>query len=78
MPFLLKIQAPHLLGPTGSDLQSYGQEGAVLAGYHFDTHFLTIHGKSRFPGLNLWLKNGQKVEGAIPEGCLLVQAGKQV
>ena len=74
----LMKQAPHLLGPTGSDLQSYGQEGAVLAGYHFDTHFLTIHGKSRFPGLNLWLKNGQKIEGAIPEGCLLVQAGKQM
>ena len=74
----MKNQAPHLLGPTGSDLKSYGQEGTVLAGYHYDANFLTIHGRSKFPALNIWVKNGQKVEGSVPEGCLLVQTGKQV
>lgn len=72
------IQGPHKLAPTGSNLQAYGHEGTVLAGYHYDLNFLTIHGKSRFPGLNIWYRNGQRVEVKVPEGCLLIQAGKQV
>ncbi|MED6171807.1 hypothetical protein PIB30_044225 [Stylosanthes scabra] len=74
---LMKL-GPHLLAPTGSDLQKYGQEGTILAGYHYDLNFLTIHGKSRFPGLNIWLRNGQKVEVKVPLGCLLIQTGKQI
>ncbi|KAF8395877.1 hypothetical protein HHK36_019832 [Tetracentron sinense] len=69
---------PHLLAPTGSDLQRYGQEGTVFAGYHYDLNFLTIHGRSRFPGLSIWLRNGQKVEVKVPVGCLLIQTGKQL
>lgn len=71
-------QGPHLLAPTGSDLHRYGQEGTVFAGYHYDLNFLTIHGRSRFPGLNIWLRNGEKVEVKVPVGCLLIQTGKQV
>ncbi|PON86263.1 Non-heme dioxygenase N-terminal domain containing protein [Trema orientale] len=74
----LMKQGPHLLAPTGSDLRSYGQEGTVFAGYHYDLNFLTIHGRSRFPGLNIWLRNGQKVEVKVPVGCLLIQTGKQI
>ena len=48
--------APHLLAPTGSDLSKYTEVGTVFAGYHYDLNFLTIHGKSRFPGLYIWLK----------------------
>jgi len=43
-----------------------------------DFNFLTIHGKSRFPGLFVWLKNGTKIPVAVPDGCLLLQAGKQL
>lgn len=50
----------------------------MFAGYHYDLNFLTIHGRSRFPGLNIWLRNGQKVEVKVPVGCLLIQTGKQV
>ncbi|KAH7570665.1 hypothetical protein ACOSP7_018992 [Xanthoceras sorbifolium] len=74
----LMKQGPHLLAPTGSDLRRYGQEGTVFAGYHYDLNFLTIHGRSRFPGLNIWLRNGQKVGVKVPVGCLLIQAGKQI
>ncbi|KAK9910006.1 hypothetical protein M0R45_033983 [Rubus argutus] len=74
----LMQQGPHLLAPTGSDLRRYGQEGTVFAGYHYDLNFLTIHGRSRFPGLNIWLRNGQKVEVKVPVGCLLIQTGKQI
>lgn len=67
----------HLLAPTGSDLKCHGKKGTVFAGYHYDISFLTIHGRSRFPGLNIWLRNGQKVEVKVPLGCLLIQTGKE-
>ncbi|KAJ6829117.1 uncharacterized protein M6B38_359925 [Iris pallida] len=73
----LMKQGPHLLAPTGSDLRRHGCEGTVFAGYHYDLNFLTIHGRSRFPGLSIWLRNGQKVEVKVPIGCLLIQTGKQ-
>lgn len=69
---------PHLLAPTGSDLDKYGKLGTVLAGFHYDLNFLTIHGKSRYPGLYIWPRNGKKTLVKIPDGCLLVQAGKQM
>ncbi|KAI8905922.1 hypothetical protein EDD86DRAFT_193620 [Gorgonomyces haynaldii] len=69
---------PHLLAPTGSNLAKYGQVGTVLAGFHTDLNLLTIHGKSRFPGLYIWTPQGDKLLVKIPDGCLLVQAGKQL
>lgn len=48
------------------------------AGYHYDLNFLTIHGKSRFPGLFVWLRDGRRVAVQIPAGCLFIQAGKQL
>ncbi|ESQ32510.1 hypothetical protein EUTSA_v10004473mg [Eutrema salsugineum] len=74
----LMKQGPHLLAPTGSDLSCYNEEGTIFAGYHYDLNFLTIHGKSRFPGLYIWLRNGEKVAVKVPVGCLLIQAGKQI
>lgn len=74
----LMFQGPHLLAPTGSDLKKFGKERTILAGYHYDLNFLTIHGRSRFPGLFIWVKSGQKLEVSVPPGCLLIQAGKQL
>ncbi len=68
---------PHLLAPTGSDFNKHGKEGTVLAGYHYDLNFMTIHGKSRFPGLYIWLRDGRKILVKVPDRCLLIQAGKQ-
>lgn len=67
-----------LLGPTGSDLDKYNRVGDVLAGFHYDISFLTIHGKSRFPGLFIWLRNGEKIAVKVPKGCFLLQAAKQL
>ena len=50
----------HLLAPTGSDL-ARNEVGAIFAGFHYDIAFLTAHGKSRFPGLYVWLRNNQKL-----------------
>jgi len=68
---------PHLLAPTGSDFNRFGKLGTVLASYHYDLNFLTIHGKSRFPGLFVWTREGKKMAVKVPTGCLLLQAGKQ-
>lgn len=64
----------HLLAPTGSDLKKY-DVGTPFAGFHYDLNFLTIHGKSRYPGLFVWLRNWKKMVAKVPEGCLLLQAG---
>ncbi|KAI1350209.1 hypothetical protein F5Y01DRAFT_286659 [Xylaria sp. FL0043] len=71
---------PHLLAPTASDLQKYGQKNTILAGFHTDLNFLTIHGRSRYPGLHIWARNtGRRIPVKIPPGQnLLVQAGKQL
>lgn len=71
---------PHILAPTASDLKKYGNEGTILAGFHTDLNFLTIHGRSRYPGLHIWARNtGKRIAVKIPPGnYLLVQAGKQL
>lgn len=69
--------APHLLAPTGSNLKEHGKLNTVFAGYHYDLNFLTIHGKSRFSGLYVWTRGGRKMLVKVPDGCLLLQAGKQ-
>lgn len=74
-------RSPHLLAPTASDLQKYGAKDTILAGFHTDLNFLTIHGRSRYPGLHIWARNtGRRIPVKIPPGgnYLLVQAGKQL
>ncbi|KAF8600875.1 Clavaminate synthase-like protein [Ceratobasidium sp. AG-I] len=71
---------PHLLAPTASDLKKYGKKDTILAGFHSDLNFLTIHGRSRYPGLHIWARNtGRRIAVKVPAGrYLLVQAGKQL
>ncbi|KAM5530742.1 hypothetical protein V8D89_015602 [Ganoderma adspersum] len=72
---------PHLLAPTASDLEKYGEKDTILAGFHTDLNFLTIHGRSRYPGLNIWARNtGKRIPVKFPPTgrYLLVQAGKQL
>ncbi|KDQ31103.1 hypothetical protein PLEOSDRAFT_1054214 [Pleurotus ostreatus PC15] len=72
---------PHILAPTASDLVKYGQKDTILAGFHSDLNFLTIHGRSRYPGLHIWARNtGKRIPVKLPPTgrYLLVQAGKQL
>src|SRR3984957_21142598 len=73
--------SPHILAPTASDLVKYGKENTILAGFHTDLNFLTIHGRSRYPGLHIWARNtGKRIPVQFPPTgrYLLVQAGKQL
>ena len=61
----------------------YGKKDTILAGFHTDLNFLTIHGRSRYPGLNIWARNtGKRISVKFPStgdgNYLLVQAGKQL
>eukprot|EP00834_Sanchytrium_tribonematis_P007034 NODE_583_length_5729_cov_0.479574.p1 type:complete len:363 gc:universal NODE_583_length_5729_cov_0.479574:4894-3806(-) len=67
----------HLLAPTGSDLSNV-ETGNVLAAFHSDMNLITVHGKSRFPGLFIWTRDLQKVPVVLENGDLLMQAGKQL
>ena len=67
-------QGAHLLAPTASDLMKY-EVGTAFAGFHYDLNFITIHGKSRYPGLFLWTRDFKKMVCKVPQGCLLMQAG---
>ena len=58
-------RGPHKLAPTGSDLARY-KVGTIFAGFHYDFNFLTIHGKSRYPGLFAWLRSGEKFSVSVP------------
>lgn len=72
-------QGPHLLAPTGSDMSLYADSvGTNIAGYHYDINALTIHGRSRYPGLHIWTRTGQRIPVLVPDGCLLVQSGIQL
>jgi isopenicillin N synthase-like dioxygenase len=62
----LMREGPHLLAPTGSNLAQYDSVGTIFAGWHTDLNFLTIHGKSNYPGLYVWLRDGTKSESAGP------------
>uniref|UniRef100_A0A0G4HHA0 Non-haem dioxygenase N-terminal domain-containing protein n=1 Tax=Chromera velia CCMP2878 TaxID=1169474 RepID=A0A0G4HHA0_9ALVE len=75
----LMHKGAHLLAPTGSDMTKLdpSKAGQVFASFHYDLNFITIHGRSRFPGLFVWTRDGRKVLVKVPQGCLLLQAGKQ-
>lgn len=66
-----------LLAPTGINILDR-KPNDIIAGYHYDVSYLTIHGKSRYPGLYIWTKEGKKVMVNVPDGCLIIQAGKQI
>src|ERR1700752_748549 len=72
------LKGPHLLAPTGSDLKEYNRKGDIFAGFHYDLNFLTLHGKSRYPGLYVWMRDGSRLPVKVPDGCLIIQAGKQL
>jgi isopenicillin N synthase-like dioxygenase len=80
--FVLTVTiSPHLLAPTASDLVKYHKKDTILAGFHTDLNFLTIHGRSRYPGLHIWARNtGKRILVQFPPTgrYLLVQAGKQL
>ncbi len=69
--------APHLIAPNGVNLLDY-PEGTVFNGFHYDLNWGTIHGRSRFPGLQAWTRSETPFTVRVPKGALLFQAAKQL
>jgi hypothetical protein len=64
-----------LLRLTACEAPSAAREFKALTRWcAADLNWMTIHGKSRFPGLFIWLRDGRRVPVAVPDGCLLLQA----
>ena len=63
---------PHLLAPTASDVTKYNKLGTAFASFHYDLNFITIHGRSRYPGLYLWTRDFKRLPVSMPAGCLLL------
>jgi isopenicillin N synthase-like dioxygenase len=68
----------HLIAPTISDLEIYHKLNDILGGFHNDISFLTLHGTSRFPALNIWNRDNIKIRAKVPKDCVLIQAGRQL
>ena len=75
-----RFDRPHVLIPTSTNLGKYGHKDTILTERHTDLSFLTIHGRPRYPCLDIWARNSdQRIGVEIPPGYnFLVQAGKQL
>jgi len=69
---------PHLLGPTGTDLTRFGTSNQCWARFHYDFNAITGHGKANAPGLYGWTRDLHRFPVRVPDGCFLLQAGKQM
>lgn len=51
-----------------------------MAGFHSDLNYLTIHGRSRYPGLHIWGRNtvGILAEKDYPEAEFVQRQGKRI
>ena len=71
------LRGAHILGPTGSDIEKFDVD-TILAGFHYDFCMLTIHGKSNYPGLYIWLRDGTRLPVVLEDGYLLIQSGLEL
>ena len=62
--------------PGGSNI---GRErvGTVFTAYHYDFNLTSIQGRTRYPGLYAWTRDGSRVAVNPPEGCLMIRTGRQ-
>ena len=77
-PASQRARQPALVVRARPHLTLFVSHRTHCPGFHYDLNFLTIHGKSRFPGLYVWRRDGHRVPVRVPDGCLLVQAGKEL
>lgn len=63
----MPLRGAYFSPAAGSDLGTHCALGTVFAGYHTDLNLLTIHGRSRYPGLFVWLRSGRRIPVRIPQ-----------
>jgi len=68
----------HILSPVGTCLDAYAQRSKALSSFHVDLNYITVHGKCRYPGLAIWLPNGNRIPVFTPPGSMLMQVGSSL
>lgn len=53
------VKGAHKLAANASDLKRYPL-GSAFSSFHYDLGLVTIHGQCRYPGLDVWLRTGEK------------------
>ena len=71
------VTTPHL-EPHPALIDIENPYGLQSAGSRNGSAACPRPGKSNFPGLSVWARDGTKMAVTVPDGCLLVQAGKQI
>lgn len=74
----LLTDGPHLEAPNATHLDEDVVLGDVANEVHYDLNLATFFGKANAPGLFVWIAKKFRVALSIPEGCMLMQAGKQL
>ena len=66
-----------IASPPGVNLEKI-KKGDMMTSFHRDFDVLTIHGKTRFPGLLVWTKDGERFKPAVPDEHFLIHGGRQL
>ncbi len=70
--------AHHKVAPTFASLYHHRRVGEALAVFHQDIDFLSIHLGEARGGLFVYDATGKRCEVTVPDGCFLVQSGRQL
>ena len=74
----LMHEGHHKVAPTFASLYHDRKPGTVLAALHEDIDVFAIHTQGTHSGLFVYTDTGVRLQVAVPEGCYLVQAGRQL
>lgn len=74
----LCTDGPHLGAPNASHIDEDVELGDVANEVHYDLNWATFFGKANAPGLFVWIGQKYRVKLVIPDGCVLIQVGKQL
>jgi hypothetical protein len=68
----------HKIAPTYASYWEDRIPGTVQAALHQDIDVFAIHAQGTHSGLFVYTENGERLEVRVPQGCFLVQAGRQL
>lgn len=68
----------HKVAPTFASFYRDRQPHTIQAALHEDIDVFAIHAQGTHSGLFVYSETGERLRVSVPEGCLLVQAGRQL
>jgi hypothetical protein len=68
----------HKVAPTFASFYQDRSPQTIQAALHEDIDVFAIHAQGTHSGLFVYTETGERLRVSVPEGCLLVQAGRQL